>query len=334
MEEDKLHRRRTLGKTGGFPVAWPNVSVFDPDGNLPLVLQRNGLATSQYPFNQWLFEDVIRDWLAFLLVNAPGRPFDGEILPTEYGRSYPGFPRDLYSTWQDTSSTLFCSAIDGIYPADSWHIRQGNFHRFLLTTKLIPPEAATASLHSQTGCDLIVPVPSPTGVQKYRQWNRFALCGSPDSSFGYLKEFDVTCRRMLLSRAEYKEISRGTIIAKYLWENVSEECSNDKWVVVRTGSCDCGDQCDLLALSDIVPEGTYGAPVMIEWHLASSQPPQEKLTPLARLWKDILPSPVIPYDPAERRQSFSEAFTKLKDYIAAHEQSLMGEREKKQDSSA
>jgi hypothetical protein len=73
---------------------------------------------------------------------------------------------------------------------------------------------------------------------------------------------------------------------------------------------------------------------MIEWHLASSQPPQEKLTPLARLWKDILPSPVIPYDPAERRQSFSEAFTKLKDYIAAHEQSLMGEREKKQDSSA
>jgi molecular chaperone HtpG len=61
----------TLGSSGHLNLNWPHVSVFDPDGHLPLVLQRNALASQKYPFQEKLFADIIRDLLAYLLVLAP-----------------------------------------------------------------------------------------------------------------------------------------------------------------------------------------------------------------------------------------------------------------------
>jgi len=61
--------------------------------------------------------------------------------------------------------------------------------------------------------------------------------------------------------------------------------------------------------------------------LARSQPEPKEPTSLAKLWGDLSKSPVIPYDPAERRTKFTEAFDQLGDYIAAHEQ-LLAEQEK------
>jgi hypothetical protein len=55
------------------PYKTPNVSVFDPDGNFPLNLQRTGLAQQTYPFAEALMEEVLKDHLAFLLVRGPSR---------------------------------------------------------------------------------------------------------------------------------------------------------------------------------------------------------------------------------------------------------------------
>ena len=44
------------------------------------------------------------------------------------------------------------------------------------------------------------------------------------------------------------------------------------------------------------------------------------MSPLAKLCRDLLKSPVIPFAPAERQQRFPEPLEKLADYIAAHEQ--------------
>jgi hypothetical protein len=58
-----------------------------------------------------------------------------------------------------------------------------------------------------------------------------------------------------------------------------------------------------------------------EWHLAEEQNEPTDLTPMAKLWRELLgDEPVIPYDHAERKKKFPKAYLVLKDYIAAHEQ--------------
>jgi hypothetical protein len=227
-------------------------------------------------------------------------------------------------------SWLFCSAEGGIYPPDSWNIHQGNFHKFLIASGPIIPSFSTNSLHRQTGCGLIIPVSGGVGVQTYRQWNRFALCDDKfDPGFGYLRDFNVSCRRMLLSKNEYQMLKRGGIIASYLLSRVSEESSNKNWVVLRVGNCNCGEHCDLLALSSAIPKPA-NHPVIIEWHLADSQVPQKELSPLAKLWSEKLLSPLIPYDLDERRAKVSVAFSEMKDSIAGHVIRLAEERKKEE----
>ena len=74
QRSETTFRRPALGGTQTCRVRWPNVSVFDPDGHLPLALQRDRLATKTYPFEQQLLDDIVRDYTAFLLVNAPTKP--------------------------------------------------------------------------------------------------------------------------------------------------------------------------------------------------------------------------------------------------------------------
>ena len=162
-----------LGSSGHLNLTLPRVSVFDPDGNLPLVLQRNALATPNYPFHEELFSNVIRDLAAYLLVDAPTHPFDGKA--SGYRRWYPGVASRSRSI---APSFHFCSAKDGLYPADEWHVKQGGFHRFLLVGGLTSSGKAAPQLPPEgTEGGLIIPVPDPSGRQRYRDWIRFALCG-------------------------------------------------------------------------------------------------------------------------------------------------------------
>ena len=315
-----------LGNSSGYPFQLPNVSVFDPDGNLPLTLQRTGLTVAKYPFHQQLFDDVVRDWLAFFLVYAPEMPISGPALP-EYNRLYAGLEQRYGPTWRHTLSWLFCSADRGVYPPDSWNIRQGNFHRFLIATGSIIGHFGPDSLHRETRGDLVVPIFECSGVQAHRRWNRFALCGDFDQGFGCLKDFNASCRRMLLSKSEYQAIERGGIISSYLWDRVTEESSNDNWVVVRAGNCNCGGHRDLLTLSNGVPK-TSNYPVIIEWHLADTQIPQKDLSPLAQLWSKTLPSPLVHYDLDERHAMFATAYSEMKDSIAGHQMKLVEDRER------
>lgn len=330
-ERDSFRRPspRYLGKSGGYPFVSPNLSVFDSDGNLPLVLQRTRLATSTYPFQQELFEDVIRDWAAFFLVYAPEALITSSDATNSYRRTYPGLEEDDYyeGKWRDKLSCLFCSAEEGVYPADSWNIRQGKFHKFLIATASIVPSLSSTSLHHETGCGLVIPLFGRFGPKTLRRWIRFALCGDKwDQDFGYLRDFNSICRRMVLSRNEYSTLENSNIIASYLWDRVKEESSDNNWVVVRAGDCGCRDHCDLLKLANTAPPNAVHHPTLIEWHLAEDEETQKDLTPLAKLWEASMISPHIPYDIQQRRSVFSAAFTEMKALITGNELRLAENR--------
>jgi len=66
----------------------PDVSVFDPDGRLPLVLNRTALATKTYPFHNELRRDALKDFVAFALVFAPLGPVWDERYRTTYTHDF------------------------------------------------------------------------------------------------------------------------------------------------------------------------------------------------------------------------------------------------------
>ncbi|MBK9403547.1 MAG: ATP-binding protein [Ignavibacteria bacterium] len=92
----------------------PKISVFDPDGNLPLNLAREGLAS--YPKNiaKALADDICKNFIAYCLLQGPqsGLLFDKQF--TSYQVSnYPG----KYDV-----SELFFNTLDGFGLVDSWNI--------------------------------------------------------------------------------------------------------------------------------------------------------------------------------------------------------------------
>lgn len=320
------YSRSILGDVGDCEIVWPKVSVFDPDGHLPLVLQRNSLARDKYPFHEQLFRDTTRDLLAYLLVRGPRQSIDTST--DGYGDWYPGVSS---LSQQNRPSFHLCSAEEGLYPSDEWHIKKGGFHRFLLAGGLAPYGKIEPQIpHGTAGRTLLIPVPRPGGAQRYREWNRFALCGAMYGGFGYLQTFAVACRRMLLRRSEYDIIRKGNVISKYWWSAVKEESSNSDWIVVRNGDCDCGNHFDLLEFAASIEDPTYW-PLLIEWHLPTSQSEPKTLSPLTLLWRDLLPKThLIPYDPPERRKDLPAAFDQLRDYVVAHEQLVADEKAKRE----
>jgi hypothetical protein len=170
-------------------------------------LQRTGLAASQYPFQQQLFEDAVRDWLAFLRNFAREAPISSGSVLDSYSRLYPGLEHGVHAHWRNTLSWLFCSAEGGTYPPDPWNIHQGKFHKFLIATGPIIANFNANSLNRETGCGLVIPVFGGFGAQMHRRWNRFALCNDEwDQGFGYLRDFKASCRRMVLSKSEYQAL--------------------------------------------------------------------------------------------------------------------------------
>jgi hypothetical protein len=94
----------------------PSVSVFDPEGRLPLTLRRDRLINSSLPFNKVLLEDVITDYIAFCLVSAPTKHiWDTNIIPPDYFKLYPLIK--LQEGLQPLS--WFCSC-EGAAPFDPW----------------------------------------------------------------------------------------------------------------------------------------------------------------------------------------------------------------------
>jgi molecular chaperone HtpG len=60
-------------------IDYPNLSIIDPDGKLPLNLQRNGIQSDDYPFGSLLARDILQNMLASLYFNGPTRIDDPQI---------------------------------------------------------------------------------------------------------------------------------------------------------------------------------------------------------------------------------------------------------------
>ncbi len=302
---------RPLWETHGLVLRCPNVSLFDPDGHLPLLLQRNGLATPAYPFHEELRLDVVRDLMAFILLRAPTAPLGDAVAGEPYKRLYEGFRT------KSNGLTTFCVP-GGTSFVDPWHFAALKPSRLLLvpTTSDVPKALSEPTLFSP---GYLLPFAAPSGSQQFRAWFRCNMGLHKDDLFGPATELKRRGCRMLITRRTLTELKQPGLIARFYWGGIKEEELGRDWVVVHSGQSDepCFDFAKLAENANRDIEG------LAEWHLEVIDT-SPRISPIASAWKEIVGSPVIPFDPFDRRKKLAEAFEALKHYISARERDTGG----------
>jgi hypothetical protein len=286
----------------------PNISVFDPDGHLPLSLQRTGLAASRFPFHEELLEGVVKDLLAFILTNAPQRNVSEPSVHDDYRGIYPGFGGG-WRKWLP----FFCLA-NGTSFVDFWHLRAVTFTRAIVAPSLrVLPAILTDSRLNPPGITIGLKLES--GLQDQRAWFRTALGRSSDADFGPVSQLKREGCRMLISKRAYDGLKPPGMIAKFYWDAITEEFSKGDWVLLRSGKCP-----DIsLDFNKLARGGDPNIDGLAEWYLPANQPADNTVSPIAKAWQEILGPPVIPFDLNKRRKQFGRAYNELKDYIAVQE---------------
>lgn len=106
------------------------------------------------------------------------------------------------------------------------------------------------------------------------------------------------------------------------------EWENESWILYHEGN----DTSDPSRMVEIVknltgnqagksPDTSWQG-VIAEWSFANDETSIVEMSPVARAWKDIIGSPVIPYDKQERRRLLAHAYALLAPYVEAHERDV------------
>jgi len=166
------------------------------------------------------------------------------------------------------------------------------------------------------------------GSQDQRAWLRCALGGMQDDRFGAVTRLDRIGARMLVTEKTYNDSHRPGVISKYYWRIITEEFRHDGWVLLRSGDCP-ESGFDFHKFTERKEKDVDG---LVEWYLAPSKGRSEPESPLARAWKELLESPIIPFSLEGRREKFAAAFDFLKEQVATHEKAKLKPPESKQES--
>ncbi len=297
-----------LWESESLSLKCPNVSVFDPDGHLPLLLQRTGIQTRKYPFQSNLFDDVIKDFLAFALTHAPDGPMNDPLHSNEYAVWYQGIAK------RSQSWLPFFSLSEGTSLTDSWHLHAAQFDRTILLPSLSVVSSGLKSLKSNPTAG-IVGFSVSRGKKDWREWFKFVLGKGKDEKFGPAAKLARTGSRILVRSKTYQHFREPGMISKHFWRPIKEEFAGKDWVLLRSGTCQepLLDYKRLAESSNDELEGTG------EWYLEEDRLHAEAQSPFAKAWKEVIGTPVIPYDPIKRRRKLGGAFDLLKDYVVAYE---------------
>ena len=318
----------------------PNLSVFDPDGKLPLNLQRTDLEIDN-PFEKELRRDILRYFLSFVLVYAPTKSMaDPSTWAFYQYLPYSGLdaPVRQLAPW-------FCTQ-QGVSILDTWHISQVGPKSalvFFLNTdnellQYIVPGFSTLlialqwpSIERYFGdpsspasilCPLLSPQPDP-------ELHRLpSVHGTRLLLSSYLLSLlnDTLSTSFSRSKDSTVKSPASRIFEHFIYDFASRvqgryeiELETDQWCLLALGSCP-SPSADFQTITENLPAKCLQphASLLAEWYL-SDPVDRTPRSPISQAWSNIIRDPVIPYDLQTRRDILPHAFQTLASYIEAHQ---------------
>jgi molecular chaperone HtpG len=302
-----------------IPLKVPCVTVVDRSAHLPLDLQRFRLVNHYHPFVGELLSDATRDYCAFCLTFAPNLPpwqVDGGVSDwPDYPGSETNNPSQFFirlPTWFYTddgwgashwanlmnfrpSSVLFLIAVGPSYPKPKRPIEPGQAV-FL----------ASLDLHFASTA-----LPTAMGVifcrdRKDLSLNTRFFTRKEGAAVLFPRDFAQT-----IEGFQSDQIDLSGIIRTALSNDADGESDAIPIVIWEEGSA---PSLSADPSEDLLLDVASG-----EMIVALLNSPRLGLTPptssFTQVWNELMPDPIIPYDPELRRHRFANAYRELDQYI-------------------
>ena len=314
----------------------PNLSVFDFDANLPLNLQRTDLTQRKYPFHEELLNDILKDFIASAFVNAPTQPnLNISAIQWLFESNYPGIIFTKYVYPYELHMPTCFSTNSGISLYSHWHISQIQasqllFVPFYLTNNSISDIfRPNIILSSRQTVFVYGKSRASSKIEQARYFGQvIEISLGIDKYFGGLSKIDyftVPGFRSLISRHVLnfiEEVSKfeGEDFLKGIVSGITEEWKNENWVLWRSGDCPLpGFDFKKFAAENDGKNYDEWPCILAERYFKDPKPQlkESEMSPLAKVWKEVVCSPIIPFDMEERRKM--KVYEILKPYIDAQE---------------
>lgn len=292
----------------------PHVSVFDPDGKLPLNLSRNNLASYYKELFSRIAYDQCLNFLAFLLVHGPKSSLLAEGQFMSYCR--PDYP--IVAVDYNYASFGYLFAADyGFGITDPWNIAH-----------FISSPALIIRLHVSKKHAKIPP------SLKASLLNKYGILLS-DASDGTLRDFDLWHRMLALTPTSYQESLlpfrgikvRGvrTIMPtseherfllkqrKYVVKSTLIEKKRDNFVVFSVGMGLEGTTFLEEIFEELISKG-FKVQSITECFFDQSHTIPEP-GPMAKVWKEVIGRPLIPFNDEDRETIIKGAGPALQPHL-------------------
>lgn len=322
----------------------PSVAIMDREGRLPLTLSRDGLTARDTTFELELTNNILLDYLGFLLATAPERQItlgDAEPLrPVFHSKVLPDFT--FFDEWlygpdgatQLSLLPILDTEFDSIFFVPvmpvSYSAGKHRMSEFAQLPGEDPHPYSEVPLYMPPGIQFDLQRPTlrayyyTAGLEAHTSTLvecalRFA---SGRASFANL-DFQVRGSRMLINKNFEPGLHDGRLQWRTEWE---DGC----WALVSQGDC-AEEKASYRQIAKIARPKFHGRwPALgIEWHLnrderRSAQPPddwpdrgkffaQPRL--FAKAWLKHIGATWVPYRMDDRRQDLTRAFKGLKEEI-------------------
>lgn len=304
----------------------PSISIFDSLGKLPLNLQRTRLTSTPLPFEDDLREQVCRDFLAYVIVNAPTQP------PTK-SSAIESYMKFVYKGL--SLRTWFCCSKDGISFLSSWHLNHLSISK--LAFAHIADAASLGKMIVKDSNYCVVPTLYGPPDFGHLIENRLGHRGRDE---GIAEKVEIIGHRILGNRSlidsmrgierknqfhnrkvtssRYQEendeydwpYSSSYRNHKQIFEVFYDEVLTKKWALL-CDNYDIKDDPDLIEPNKI-PD-TASANILITYIETDSRQNDDSL--IASAWRDIIRLPYIPYEIRTRKKQLVGAYKELAPYI-------------------
>lgn len=316
-----------------YRIKSPNISIFDKNAIFPINLNKSGITQIKYPFYEILLEDVIKDIIASCFVNAPLKGAEIDDLFDWCSRyNYNSFHFGLSSIW----SPWFITNNGISFALDKWHINQADATSFVLLPSNIPfwiPEILS---------DFIYPnVSYAVFLNHFDEFDSYRHEYSKRDHMEELAEYINICLGLKynLKTLDKLFLGRRVLISKHLievideislWDNkqlldlkifkeYSKEWENENWILWQMGKTSTSAfDFKKLAMENEGRDYDQWPCIIAEWYLRDkNKRSKTDISPLAKIWREYVGSPIMPFDIEERKKL--KGYKILKPYIEAHE---------------
>lgn len=313
---DETLRDAWSGEYIGVPLRVPQLSVFDPDGDLPLTIRRDQLQTKSVPFAGELLDDVLRDYLLRALEGAPAKGVTHQNdAAWFFSPNYPGI-----NISGEPPSAFWLSSERGWFPTDvsilaalklqylvvvPYVLRRSVIDRFgqrvatnptlaLASRFTILPVPVWASSNDLGLIDGLLSIcgPSPmapNAIQKI----------APDLEFPLLSSYRIIGNQVITSRNTFNE-QRGSRARMLLADQMRLEPHSSGLEIWHEGHCrNSHVAAEIVAhISETV--GSDWSESLSVWHLEPREAEFRK-SRLANIWQRVFGDVVgIPYEKSKR----------------------------------